>query len=162
MYPFDLTTTLVAAAAILVQRHAAFNMQRLSVLTLPSTCLHELTHYLMALVTKGRPDKFNLSPQKTADGGYVLGYVTFVPTWYNAPIVGLAPLLLVPLAGLAYLAGAEAAFTGKVLWGLLAGTCLNGGIPSRVDLAFVIRYPFWLLVALFVGVLYFSPRTLGL
>lgn len=159
--PFDLPTVIVVLFALLMQRYAVFNMQRLSLLTLPSTFLHELSHYLVALLTKGRPDKFNLSPQKTGEGGYVLGYVTFVPTWYNAPIIGLAPLLLVLLAWWAYLSGAEAGFAEKLAWGLVAGTCLNGGLPSRADLSFVIRYPFWLAIATLGGFLYVSPEALG-
>jgi hypothetical protein len=156
-YYLDLLTLFTTVIVIMVQRYAVFNMRMLSILTLPSTFLHELAHYLVAIVTYGRPDKFNIYPQKTEDGGYVLGYVTFVPTWYNAPIIGLAPLLLFPLAWLSYAAGVDSDFTGKLIYGALAGTCLNGGVPSGVDLSFIYRYPMWLLVSIFGAVTYYFP-----
>lgn len=117
-------------------------------------------HYLVAFLTGGQPDKFNLSPKKTADGGYVLGYVTFIPAWYNAPIIGLAPLLLVPLGFAAYLSGVDGGLVEKLGWGIAAGTCLNGSVPSRTDLSFIIRYPAWLLISGFAGFLYFSPNPI--
>lgn len=145
----------------LAQRYALRDMKKLSLLTLPGTFLHELMHYLVALLTNGKPDKFRLSPQKT-ENGYVLGYVTFVPAWYNAALIGLAPMLLLPLAWLSYLFASDVGFAEKLWLGAFAGACLNGSIPSSVDLNFVVRYPVWLIASILLAVAHFSPGTLGL
>jgi hypothetical protein len=73
-------------------KDTAHSISLYALVTLPGTFLHELMHYTMAGLLGGHPGNFSLIPS-----GNTLGSVTFVPNWYNAASVGLAPLLLAPL-----------------------------------------------------------------
>ena len=68
------------------------------VTSLPVTVAHELTHLLAGLLSNGRPSRLRLWPRRSAHG-FVLGSVTCNNVrWYNGLIIGLAPLLLLPVA----------------------------------------------------------------
>lgn len=58
---------------------------------LPFTFMHEAAHYVVALLTGGRPSSFSIWPRRTA-GGWVLGSVNTVPTILSAAPTALAPL----------------------------------------------------------------------
>lgn len=58
---------------------------------LPFTVMHESAHYLVALLTGGRPSSFSVLPRRTG-GGWVLGSVNAVPTMLSAVPTALAPL----------------------------------------------------------------------
>jgi hypothetical protein len=64
------------------------------VLNILGTFLHELTHFVFALMLNGKPDSFSLFPKR--DGNYwTLGSVEISnATWYNKMPIGLAPLSL--------------------------------------------------------------------
>ena len=60
--------------------------------------LHELAHYGVALLLGGRPTRFSVWPKRTADG-YLFGQVVCSRVnGFNALPIGLAPLILLPLA----------------------------------------------------------------
>lgn len=64
----------------------------------PATLAHEATHLLIGLLTNGQPSGLQLLPRRGARG-YVLGSVTCNNVrWYNGLFIGLAPLILLPLA----------------------------------------------------------------
>lgn len=58
---------------------------------LPFTVMHESAHFVVALLTGGRPSSFSVLPRR-AGGGWVLGSVSSVPTLLSAAPTALAPL----------------------------------------------------------------------
>ena len=58
---------------------------------LPFTVMHEAAHFVVALLTGGRPSSFCVWPRRVG-GGWVLGSVTAVPTLLSAAPTALAPL----------------------------------------------------------------------
>lgn len=127
----------------------------LSLLALPGTCCHELCHWLMGKLLNAEPVRFTVIPRREGRG-FILGSVGFANLrWYNAFFVGLAPLLLLPLAyGLFLwrldakpsLGGPEAAMV------FLLANLLFGALPSGQDLRIAARSPIgWLLLAAGLG-----------
>ncbi len=123
----------------------------LSLLALPGTFCHELCHWLMGKLLNAEPIRFTVLPRREGRG-FVLGSVGFANLrWYNAFFVGLAPLLMVPLAYALFLwrldakpslGGPEAAMV------FLLGNLLFGALPSGQDLCIAARSPIgWLLLA---------------
>lgn len=69
---------------------------------LPGTVAHELAHWGVAILTNGKPKFPSLALKRTRDG-VVLGQVSFRnPRWYNAALIAMAPLLLLPLVAWLY------------------------------------------------------------
>jgi len=104
---------------------------------LPGTALHELAHWLMALVCRGRPGALSLWPNFRGRR-WTLGYVTIGnPTWYNRVPIALAPLLLLPLAVFCYWRWVRlwpaADFRHWLALYALA-MLLPGALPSREDI----------------------------
>jgi hypothetical protein len=87
----------IACALLLIRlaRHAG--MWIFALVALPGTALHEFSHFAVALVLGGSPSFPSLLPQRT-DAGWRLGHVQFRAGHVRAMFVGLAPLLLAPLA----------------------------------------------------------------
>lgn len=121
-----------------------------SLFALPSTFMHELTHFLAAIVTWGKPVGFSLLPQRGATG-YQLGQVTIAnPTWFNRGLISLAPLLLVPLT-LVVLQGlvpVRVTFWPGILYAYLLASMIYGCFPSRTDWRMATKSPIGLLGAL--------------
>ncbi|MBU2784592.1 hypothetical protein HAP93_02230 [Acidithiobacillus ferriphilus] len=111
---------------------------------LPGVILHELTHWMVAFVTLGRPGFIQLWPKKTG-GGYSLGRVPIHnPTWYNAALIGFSPLLLIPLAYLVIRYGTPASVNLWNAWripvaALFAAECLLECVPSAMDMRIAAR-----------------------
>lgn len=89
----------LVVAALLVAMHLGRRIGPLFfVAAFPATLVHELAHLLIGLLTNGQPSGLRLWPRKS-ERGYVLGSVTCRNIrWYNGLLIGLAPLLLLPLA----------------------------------------------------------------
>lgn len=114
-----------------------------ALLALPSTFFHELMHFLIALLTHGRPKSLSLLPRR--DGGYYhLGHVQVANlTSLNAPFIGMAPLLLIPLAWwmtVTYLPTHADTWHG-LGWGYFIASLLYGSLPSGSDWRIVWRSP---------------------
>ena len=119
---------------------------------LPFTFMHELAHFLVALITGGRPSSFSIWP-KRAGGGWILGSVNAAPT-----ILSAAPTALAPLGWLVI------AYYVMVLWNLrpvwlpeylivvVLYSCSAACTPSWQDIKVTIRNPLSLLF--WVGVAY--------
>jgi hypothetical protein len=134
-------------------------------LVFPGVVLHEGAHYLACLLTGTKVFRFTpFSPQRSADGRLVLGYVRHErrPVPINA-IIGLAPILLNPLglllvtAVLTPLTFAEVVSPSlrlveedilasgfltrdpllATIWAYLSLSFAVGSVPSRQDLASV-------------------------
>jgi hypothetical protein len=119
---------------------------------LPFTFMHELAHFLVAVLTGGRPSSFSIWP-KRAGSIWILGSVNAAPT-----ILSAAPTALAPLGWLVI------AYYVMVLWGLrpvwvpeylivvVLYACSAACTPSWQDIKAAIRNPFSLL--LWVGAVY--------
>jgi hypothetical protein len=64
------------------------------ILLLPGTALHELLHWVVALLTNGRPIHASLWPKRKDADSWTLGEVNITNlTWYNGLWISLAPIL---------------------------------------------------------------------
>lgn len=94
--PADFAAIASMLVLIRLARHAG--MWVYALVALPGTAVHELSHYLLALCLDGAPSFPALLPTRTATG-WRMGQVQFRVGHVRALFVGLAPLLLAPLAG---------------------------------------------------------------
>jgi hypothetical protein len=154
-------------------------------LVLPGVVLHEGAHYLACLITGTKVVRFApFSPQRSADGRLVLGYVRHERRAFPIrAIIGLAPVLLNPL-GLLFTTAlltpltfrqvadpsvgivvkgifASGFLTGVPLqaavWAYLSLSFALGSVPSREDLS---GLPL-LLAVLGVGILIVGSLRMG-
>jgi len=155
--PGDLLAIALALLLIRLARYAG--MWVFAVVALPGTMLHELSHFMVALVLGARPSFPSLIPSKVGRV-WRLGEVRFQPGHLRAIFVALAPLLLVPLAlwwALAFIV--HAAWPWYLLHVWIVAALLHACFPSRTDwqLAFpaiaVLTVPLmlWVAYCFFVG-----------
>lgn len=123
------------ALSLLVSRRRPFAVL---LLLLPGTFAHELAHYLVALVTGGRPRAPDLVPRRTSDEHWQMGEVQFHAGPLRTTLVALAPLYLVPLLAWGLWDWGSALASG---WAAFAGYCFGLSAwsmwPSRTDWALV-------------------------
>lgn len=124
------------------------------VTTFPVTLAHELMHLLLGFITLGRPCGFRVWPRRSA-GGYVLGSVSCRNVrWYNGLFIGLAPVLMLPLA-LALLAwrlrAQPQANAAEAAWAYAVACLMYASLPSWQDLRVVLASS-WLLIAALAAV----------
>lgn len=122
-------------------------------LVLPATLLHEGSHWLVAWVSGARPSRFSVWPRREGRR-IVLGEVAIArPTWLTRGLVGLAPLLLLPIAAYVLLhlrAPTEPAMHALQVY--LLASLVYGAIPSLSDLKLAVRgLPGALLLLAIVG-----------
>ena len=122
-----------------------------SMLVLPGTFAHECSHWLVGVLLNGQPSRFTLVPRKEGRG-WVMGSVGFSHVrWYNAFFIGLAPLLLLPLAyGLSvWRLGQWLGFRWQELLAVyLIANLVYAATPSWQDLKIAVRSPVgWVLLA---------------
>ncbi len=110
--------------------------------------LHELAHYLVALLLGGRPTRFSVWPKRSG-GGYLFGQVVCGRvTAFNALPIGLAPLLLLPLAWLLdrhFFHTFRPTPWNYLLYLFLLVILIENALPSSVDWQLVRRFPLGLL-----------------
>jgi hypothetical protein len=139
------------AAVLWLMNQARRSFWLFTLLVLPGTFCHELSHWVVGKLLNGRPVHFTVVP-KRAGRGLVLGSVSLSNLrWYNAFFIGFAPLLLLVaayglftwrLGGHPVLGWKEA---GAVFF---LANLLFGAIPSWQDLRIAARSPIgWLLLA---------------
>ncbi len=117
-------------------------------LSLPSTVLHEFSHFIVALLLGGKPRGLSIIPRKQSlpDSRcrWILGSVTFYPTTISAAPTALAPLLYALVAWSAYQYGQSGIlykYGGAGLhWGIIV-VMLLAGLPSREDFFVLIKNP---------------------
>lgn len=120
-----------------------------ALVTVPGTFMHELMHWVAAAVTQGHPHGFSIIPS-----GDTLGHVLVHPNWYNAAIIGLAPLLLAPLTLFVMVIAARSGPLKLTLFSYFAACCWAACIPSSADFAIAASYPTsWLFGALMVALI---------
>mgnify|MGYP003507965577 FL=1 len=122
----------------------------MSLAAFPGTFLHELLHFIVGLLLLGRPSGFSVIPRRVSHG-YVLGSVRFANVrWYNGCFIGLAPLLLLPLALwlLAWrLHGLPGLQPQELAWSYLLATLIYASLPSWPDLKVAAASSWMLLLA---------------
>ena len=135
---------------------------------LPGTFCHELCHLCVGWLLGGKPANFTLLPKREGHA-YVLGSVAFAQIrWYNAFFLGMAPLLMLPLA---YALLTWRLKNHPVLnWGegfafYLIANLIYASLPSWQDFRIAARSPVgWLLLVAAVVFAWYhfqSPRQLG-
>jgi hypothetical protein len=123
-------------------------------ITFPVTLAHELTHLVLGFLTGGQPSGFRILPRRGARG-YALGSVTCNNVrWYNGLFIGLAPLLLLPLA-FALLVWRvrlqpQPDLT-ETAWALAIAGLAVASLPSVQDIRVVLSSS-WLLITVLVGI----------
>lgn len=146
------TVLLAGTTAVLVlMRLARRSFWGFSLLALPGTVCHELCHWAVGHLLRGRPVRFTVVPHREGRG-YVLGSVAIANLrWYNAFFIGLAPLLLLPAAWALFrwrLAGAPTLGWPEAALVFLLASLLGAALPSGQDLRIAARSPVgWLLLA---------------
>lgn len=127
------------------------SMVLLSLAAFPGTLLHELLHFIVGLLLFARPSGFSVVPRRVTRG-YALGSVHFANVrWYNGCFIGLAPLLMLPLA-LWLLAwrmhGLHALPVQEIAWAYLLATLIYASLPSWPDLKVAAASSWMLLLAM--------------
>ena len=142
--PLDLAYVAGCVLLIFVSRRWALLY---ALLALPGTFLHELSHWMVAALLRGKPSTLSIVPVRT-ERGWRLGSVGIRSIrWFNAVPIGCAPLLLAPLAALALGHAARwptdhwAHWTGLYVAAAAALACL----PSLADWKIVLSRPLGLL-----------------
>ncbi len=79
---------------LLITRRADVSLVLFSIIFLPGVFLHEVSHFLMALLLRVRTGRFSLVPHPMPNGRLQLGYVeTASVDFFRDALIGLAPLL---------------------------------------------------------------------
>ncbi len=138
------------AALLWVMNQARRSFWLCALLALPGTLCHEACHWLIGSLLNGQPTGFTVIPRREGRG-FVLGSVALQNLrWYNAFFIGLAPLLLLPLAYGLFLwrlgGNPELGWAEAAMMYLLANL-LFGAVPSWPDFRIAARSPIgWLLL----------------
>lgn len=118
----------------------------LFVFVLPGTIAHELSHYVMALLTLSSPSPISLFPRRVPTG-WILGSVSFKAGWFSGGVVALAPLYLLPCCtwGL-YGYSQHSSPSIAAVCGYVGALCLQGALPSRQDWVLALLHPLGLIL----------------
>jgi hypothetical protein len=82
------------AVFLILSRSPEFSIALFSIIFLPGVMLHELSHYLIALIVGVRAASFSLIPQLLPNGRLQLGYVeTAKADFFRDSLIGAAPLI---------------------------------------------------------------------
>lgn len=125
-------------------------------ITLPSTFFHELSHFIVSLVTLGRPVSFTIIPRRS-ENGWTLGSVASANSvWYNQGLISMAPFLLLVIAYYALInIDLLSLYINKYILGYLIANLIIGSIPSIPDFKLAIKKPFLFIVIIVYGWFYF-------
>lgn len=132
-------------AILMVVWVGLFRVRRSSTLliffNLPSTFLHEFSHWLVAFLTASSPGFPSVWPRRSP-GGWQLGSVRFRPKAWTAGWVALAPLaLLGPLSAWGLVLWEPKTLTQAGLGGVFFAYTAWGSIPSMADWVIALKYP---------------------
>lgn len=119
-----------------------------ALLVWPGTFLHELSHWLVALLLGGQPGALNVVPVRS-ERGWRLGSVAIGNLRaFNAIPIALAPLLLAPLAAWALVHATRVPAPSWLHWALLyvATSAAVSCLPSLTDWKLVFSRPLGLLL----------------
>ena len=126
---------LLALGALVAMRLAPrLGMWLYAAVALPGTLMHELAHFIVALLLRAQPEFPSLVPRRIA-GGWRMGSVAFRAGPVRAAPIALAPLLLFPLAWwwtVAVMPRVTWPWLAAAAW--IAGALLSACLPSPADL----------------------------
>ena len=131
------------ALALVLMRAARRWLPLYALLVWPGTVVHEISHWIVALLLGGQPTSMSVIPVRT-ERGLRLGAVGVRRVrWFNALPIGLAPLLLAPLAVLAFVHAARIDAQSWAHWALLyvATSAAVSCLPSLADWRLVASKP---------------------
>lgn len=142
----------------LLQRHVLL----FCIVALPGTIAHELTHFVVGWMTRGRPRGFSIIPRRQGSS-YILGAVTLANVrWYNGLFIGLSPLMLFPAAILLIQWRVTVTpvniIPDEIVWGYFAATLINGGVLSRQDIKIAMTSIGWVLPVLILVCVYYLVK----
>jgi hypothetical protein len=124
----------VLAAFALMRMAPRLGMWLYALVALPGTLMHELAHFVVALLLRAQPEFPSLVPTRV-QGGWRMGSVAFRAGPVRAAPIALAPLLLLPLAWwwtVAIMPRADWPLLAAAAW--IAGALLSACLPSPTDL----------------------------
>lgn len=126
------------------------------------TFLHELAHYIVALILNGKPKGISIIPRKEGNG-YILGTVNCRNiTWYNKSLIGLAPLLIfvfIYYMDIYFFTYFQDNLYTQLLYMYLVVMLLSSAIPSSTDfkVAFEGLGTFFVIVtSMLIGFIYYA------
>ncbi|PAF53815.1 hypothetical protein BKH42_03545 [Helicobacter sp. 13S00482-2] len=131
------------------------------------TFLHELFHFLMALMLRAKPRISFLFPKKMSDGSIMLGRVETSYSWWKALPISMAPLLLLIVVYMvlrAYFLFFGFSFFSCAFYLYLAFVLIDSAIPSKQDFKIAFCSPMGVFLWIFIGTLiynyynYLDPR----
>lgn len=132
---------LVIIFSFLAIRLSQKNYYTMVLIYLPGVIVHELMHYLVALIL-ANPTKFSIWPRRQG-GKIVLGHVEVSGLhWLSAIPVAMAPLLMIPFSFF-ILSHALSLTTSieQALWLFLFVNVLNSSLPSMQDYKMALSFP---------------------
>lgn len=129
----DLDVLTIGAVWILSQLAQRLGMIFYSLFSLPGTLMHELAHYLCAVIFVARPSFPSIIPMRQ-NGYWRLGSVKFSPTFLNVVPISMAPMILLP-AGIAYGVFIMHKAHGEtyLFHAWITGTVIQASMPSTAD-----------------------------
>lgn len=84
----------IQASFLILSRSPEFSIALFSIIFLPGVLLHELSHYLTAVILGVQTAHFSLIPQLLPNGRLQLGYVETVKSdFFRDSLIGAAPLI---------------------------------------------------------------------
>lgn len=113
---------------------------------LPFTIMHEMSHFVAALLTGGRPSSCTVWPRRSGNG-WVLGSVVSTPTLLSAAPTALAPLGWLVIGYYAtMLWELRPAWVPEDLIIAILYACTAACTPSRQDIKVALTHPLSLLL----------------
>jgi hypothetical protein len=112
----------------------------------PFTVMHEMSHFVAAFLTGGRPSSFSVWPRRS-ENGWVLGSVRSVPTLLSAAPTALAPLgwLVIGYYSMAFW-DKRPVWMPEYLLIAIIYACSASCTPSWQDIKVALTHPFSLLL----------------
>ena len=112
----------------------------------PFTFMHEMSHFVAAFLTGGRPSSFSVWPRRSGSG-WVLGSVSSIPTLFSAAPTALAPLgwLVIGYYSMA-LWDKRPVWMPEYLIVVIIYACAAACTPSWHDIKVALTHPFSVLL----------------
>lgn len=155
---FWLITSAMLGAMIWVARFPAIHW----IFTWPATVMHELAHFVVAMITFGQPKAISLLPKRTKSG-VRLGQVTVGNlNAFNGALIAMAPLFLLGVAFALYtilIRDHSCDWTKLVPMAYLVANSVYGSVPSRSDVLQALRKPFGGIAIIAVAAIFFVGQT---
>ncbi len=117
---------------------------------LPFTIMHELSHFVVAFLTGGRPSSLCFWPSRSGKG-WVLGSICATPTLLSAAPTALAPLGWLAMGYYSMIFwDIRPAWLPEYLLAVILYACAAACTPSVRDIRVALSHPFSLLLWAFV------------